>query len=153
MTCREALLLKTKSLLNKIFLYNFYYIYFSIPRKNICLWLAALYLNTAESFKSSMTKIYCWPPVLDPVYWKKKYLYCGSPHNINVSHLLQCQEKLILLPVRDNLSSQGTFSISPGKLDSFKEIRGRSTYFCIFTEVKHIPIARYCFHKLNDKQI
>ena len=35
--------------------------------------------------------------------------------------------KLIILPVfiGDNLSSQGNFSISQGKLDSFKEVRGR----------------------------
>ena len=45
----------------------YYYIYFSktIPRKNVYLCIAALYINTAVSFKSNMTKIcYCWPPIL-----------------------------------------------------------------------------------------
>ena len=69
-TCREALHLWTKSLLNKIFVYNFYYIYFSktIPRKIIYLCVAALHVSTAVSFKSNITKIYyCWPPILDPI--------------------------------------------------------------------------------------
>ena len=71
-----------KSLLNKIFVYNFYYTYFSKtnPRKNIYLCLAVLYKNTAVSFKSNITKIYyCWPPVLDAILFQK---------NICISDLL-----------------------------------------------------------------
>ena len=54
----------------KIFVYNFHYIYFSktIPSKNIYLWIAALYINTAVSFKSNIAKIYyCWPPIIEPI--------------------------------------------------------------------------------------
>ena len=71
-----------KSLLNEMFVYNFYYTYFSKtnPRKNIYLCLAVLYKNTAVSFKSNITKIYyCWPPVLDAILFQK---------NICISDLL-----------------------------------------------------------------
>ena len=67
---REALLLYSKSLLNNIFVYNFHYIYFpkTIPSKIYYHCIAALYINTAVSFKSSITKIYyCWPPIFDPI--------------------------------------------------------------------------------------
>ena len=69
-------------------------------------------------------------------------LYFGSPHIISVWRLLKCEDKLILLPARDNLSSQG-ISVCQEKLDTFKEVRGRW----------HIPSAGYCFQELNDKQI
>ena len=67
---REALHLETKSLLNNIFDYIFHYIYFpkTIPSKIYYHCIAALYINTAVSFKSSITKIYyCWPPIFDPI--------------------------------------------------------------------------------------
>ena len=58
------------------------------------------------SFKSNITNIcYCWPPILDPIY-SKRYLYFGSPHNISMPSVTMAG-KLILLPVRDNFSSQG----------------------------------------------
>ena len=58
------------TLLNNIFVYNFHYIYFhkTIPSKIYYHCIAALYINTTVSFKSSITKIYyCWPPIFDPI--------------------------------------------------------------------------------------
>ena len=40
----------------------------TIPSKIHYHCIAALYINTAVSFKSSITKIYyCWPPIFDPM--------------------------------------------------------------------------------------
>ena len=58
------------TLLNNIFVYNFHYIYFpkTIPSKIYYHCIAALYINTTVSFKSSITKIYhFWPPIFDPM--------------------------------------------------------------------------------------
>ena len=58
------------TLLNNIFVYNFHYIYFpkTIPSKIYYHCIAALYINTTVSFKSSITKIYhFWPPIFDPI--------------------------------------------------------------------------------------
>ena len=58
--------------------------------------------------------------------------------------------KLILL--RDHLSSQGiSIQYKSGKIGLFQRSQREVTYFCIFTEVRHIPSAGYCFQKLNDK--
>ena len=128
MTCRESLHLWIKSLLNKIFVYNFYYIYFSktIPRKNIYLCIAALYINTAVSFKSNVTKnfINCWPPILDPISYSKRtsvfrissQYYCVTCYNAR---------KMNYFTRKGQFIKSGNFSISQGKLDSFKEARGR----------------------------
>ena len=58
------------TLLNNIFVYNFHYIYFpkTIPSKIYYHCIAALYINTTVSFKSSITKTYhFWPPIFDPI--------------------------------------------------------------------------------------
>ena len=54
----------------------------TIPSKIYYHCIAALYINTAVSFKSSITKIYyCRPPIFDI---RKEHLDFGSPHNISV---------------------------------------------------------------------
>ena len=66
----EALHLQTKSLLNNILVHIFHYIYFpkTILSKIYFHCIAALYINSAVSFKSSMTKFYyCWPPIFEPI--------------------------------------------------------------------------------------
>ena len=83
--------------------------YFSetILRKKIYLCLAALYINTAVSFKSNITKIYyCRPPVLDPIYSDRTSVFRNSSQYQCVTSVTM-PGKLILLPVRDSLSSQG----------------------------------------------
>ena len=83
----------------------------TIPRKSIYPCLAALYINTGVSFKSNITKNYCyWPPNLDILFIRKR----TSVFRISSQH--QCvtcvtmPEKLIILPVRDNLSSHWALS-------------------------------------------
>ena len=122
------------------------------------------------TFKSKMTKIYyCWPPILDHIYSKRTYvfrissqpildpIYSKKTSVVRISSQYYCVTsvtipgKLILLPVRDNLSSQ-VFQYKSGKIGFFQRSHREVIYFCIFTEVKHIPSAGYCFQKLNDQQ-
>ena len=48
--------------------------------------------------------------------------------------------KLILFPVRDNLTSQGFSGLVRENLTLSKSQR-ELTYSCIFTEAKHVPLA------------
>ena len=53
---------------------------------------------------------------------------------------------------KGQFNKSGNFSISQ-KIWLFQRSQREVTYFYIFTEVKHVPLTEYCFHKLNEKQI
>ena len=110
-------------LVNKIFLY----IYSSktSPRKNVYLCIAALHINTAVSFKSNKTNIYyCRAPLLDLIYLLLEKNICISDLlTILVCDICYNARKINYFTRKGQFIKSGHFSISQGKLDSFKELR------------------------------
>ena len=93
-------------------------------KKKIYLCIAALYINTAVSFKSNITKIYyCWPPILDPIF--EKNICISDLLTILVCDFCYNARKINYFTRKGQFIKSGNFSISQGKLDSFKEVRGR----------------------------
>ena len=84
----------------------------------------------------------------------KEYLDFGSPHNILVCELCdRCYHaRKINIPYK---SSQGILVQVRESVTLLKTSDGQRevTYLCIFTEVKHVPLAEYCIKKSNEKQI
>ena len=67
----------------------------------------SIYINTAVSFKSKITNIYYrWAPILDPKIFEKNICIRISSQYSCVTSVTM-PGKFIILPVRDNLSSQG----------------------------------------------
>ena len=110
---------------NKIFVYNFYYIYFSktIPRKNIYLCLAALYINTAVSFKSNINFILLASYFTS--YFFEKNICISDVLTILVCDIRYNAMKINSFTRKGQFIKSGIFSVSQGKLDSFREVRGR----------------------------
>ena len=127
---REALHLKTKYLLYK-FSFTIIYIYFpkTIPSKIYHIYIIYVYINTAVSFKSSITKIYYFCMALSLLFsiLRKEHLYFGP----RSSQLLLCvtlcphARKINSFPHKVQFNKSGNFSITQGKFNSYKEVRGR----------------------------
>ena len=149
--CREAFTLVNKDLTEHNFRLQFllHLLHQNQPTyKYISMY--SIYINTAVSFKSNITNIYyCWPPILDPKIFEKN-ICISDLLTILVCDIYYNARKINYFTRKGQFIKSGNFSISQGKLNSF---RGEVTCFCISTEVKHIPSQRYCFQKLNDKQI
>ena len=112
-------------LVNKIFLY----IYSSktSPRKNVYLCIAALHINTAVSFKSNITNIYyCRAPLLDLIYLLLEKNICISDLlTILVCDICYNARKINYFTRKRQFIKSRNFSTSQGKLNSFKDVRGR----------------------------
>ena len=158
------------SLLNKIFIYNFTSPKPSQVKYNV--YVEALYINTAVSFKSNITKIHITAGLL----FRFCYLKRTSVFLILVCDMVAMSGKLILnflygafyltsqgisLCVRENLTlsrkSDGN-GIQQSWISSFFYFHCFLMlkilwYIQILTEVKHVRWAEYCFKKLNNKQI
>ena len=85
--------------------------------------------------------------------------YCRSylifQRNIRISNLLpilvcdMCYHarKINSFPCKGQFNKSRIFRISQGKFNSFKDVRGSwHAYSCIFTEVKHVPLAEAHFY-------
>ena len=89
-----------------------------------------------------LTKIhYSWPPILDPIYSKRPSisdlltkLVCDICYNAR---------KINSFTRKGQFIKSGNFSISQGKLNSFKEVRGRSRISAYCRSYKHTPSAGY----------
>ena len=144
-------------MLNNIFVYNFHYIYFpkTIPSKIYYHCIAALYINTAVSFKSSITKIYYCCMALSLLFsiLRKEHLYFGSRSSQYLCvTLCHHARKINSFPHKGQFfNKSGNFSITQGKFNSYKEVRGR--WHIPAYSPKHVLMAEYCFKKWNNKQI
>ena len=102
MTCREAL-----QFVNKIATEQNYVHSISVISKiyiNMC--TADLYINTAVSFKSNITKIYyCWPPIFSFLLFQKT-ICISDILRILVCDMAAMARTLIPFAVRENLRSQ-----------------------------------------------
>ena len=68
--------------------------------------IAALYINTAVSFKSNITKIYyCWPPLFSFLLFQKT-VCISDILGILVCDMAAMPGTLIPFAVRENLGSQ-----------------------------------------------
>ena len=68
--------------------------------------IAALYINTAVSFKSNITKIYyCWPPIFSFLLFQKT-ICISDILRILVCDMAAMPGTLIPFAVRKNLRSQ-----------------------------------------------
>ena len=88
------------------FLFNFLHKH---PKWNIYIYICrvALYINTAGSFKSNITKIYYgWPPI-SILLFERTSACISEILRILVCDMVAMPETLILFAVRDNLTSQG----------------------------------------------
>ena len=91
----------------------------TIPKKIYYLCIAALYINTAVSSKSSITKIYLIADLIFSVLFdvRKQHVYFRSTHNHG--------RKINSFPRKGQFNQSGNFSTSQGKFNSFKEVSGR----------------------------
>ena len=105
-----------------------FFITFPSPKPShlkIYICLADLYINTAVSFKSNITKIYyCWAPILDPIYSKRTSEFPISSQYWCLTSVTIAR-KINSFTRKRQFIKTVNFTISQGKLDSFKEVRGR----------------------------
>ena len=85
----------------------------------------SIYINTAVSFKSKITNIYyCWAPILDPKIFEKNICFSDFL-TIFLCDICYNARKIHYFTRKGQFIKSGNFNISQGKLDSFKEGRGR----------------------------
>ena len=152
---REALHLQTKYLLYKFLFISF--ITFTSPKPAQVKYIIYVYINTALSFKSSITKSYYCCMALSLLFLilfniQKEHLYFGSRSSqyycVTLCHHAR---NINYFPCKGQFNKSGNFTITQGKFNSYKEVRGR--WHIPAYSPKHVPLAEYCFKKLNDKQI
>ena len=129
-TYKEALHLKTKYLLYK-FSFTIIFITFTpktIPSKIYHIYIIYVYINTAVSFKSSITKIYYCCMVLSLLFsiLQKEHLYFGSRSSQYLCvTLCHHARKINSFPHKGQFNKSGNLSITQGKCNSYKEVRGK----------------------------
>ena len=127
---KEALHLKTKYLLYK-FSFTIIFITFTpktIPSKIYHIYIIYVYINTAVSFKSSITKIYYCCMALSLLFsiLRKEHLYFGSRSSQYLCvTLCPHARKINSFPHKVQFNKSGNFSITQGKFNSYKEVRGK----------------------------
>ena len=105
------------------------------------------------SFKSNIKKFIIAGLLFSILFnIQKEHLNFGSPHNI-VCDMCYHAKKINSFPRKGQFNKSGNSSTSQGKFNFFQRSQRKVAYSCIFTEVQHVPLAEYCFKKLNDKQI